>query len=252
MRFPGSQTDPAEVRLASLVLADHVVAAPVLLYGGVTLRNTILVLLLVQDRPAYRGTLLGVGRDPVAGLAVVVTFLDPFLDEMTADGVVPVLAALEAEDVAAATLDWPRLHVAHLDGVAAVRAGAPGEQPVALDKAVGDQVLVLQLRPGLRDQRHHGLVVHHDVAEPGTLDHLAGALVNDLGGEILHPAGGAVLVAALQARHHLPRVGGAADLALHHRPGGGGPPGLLDCIGGGRRLVGRDDLGLLKHGLLVL
>ena len=39
--LPGSQTDPAEVRLASLVLADHVVAATVLLYGGVTLQRTI-------------------------------------------------------------------------------------------------------------------------------------------------------------------------------------------------------------------
>ena len=175
MRFPGSQADPAEVGLASLVLADHVVAAPVLLYGGVA-----------------GGALLGVGRDPVARLAVVVTLLDPFLDEMTADGVVPVLAALEAEEVATATLDRPGLHMAHLDGVAAVWAGAPGQQPVALDEAVGDEVLVLQLHPGLRDQRHHGLVVHHDVAVPGTLDHLAGALVHDLGGEVLRPARSAI------------------------------------------------------------
>ena len=41
VRFPGSQTDPAEVCLASLVLADHVVAATVLLYGGVTLQRII-------------------------------------------------------------------------------------------------------------------------------------------------------------------------------------------------------------------
>ena len=39
--LPGSQADPAEVRLASLVLADHVVAPSVLLYGGVTLRRAI-------------------------------------------------------------------------------------------------------------------------------------------------------------------------------------------------------------------
>ena len=41
VRFPGSQTDPAEVCLASLVLADHVVAASVPLYGGVTLPDRI-------------------------------------------------------------------------------------------------------------------------------------------------------------------------------------------------------------------
>ena len=50
------------------------VASSVLLYGSSTLR-----------------ALLGVGRDPVAGLTVIVTLLDPFLDEMTPDWVVPVL-----------------------------------------------------------------------------------------------------------------------------------------------------------------
>ena len=39
MRFPRPQTDPAEVRLAGLVLADHVIAAAVLLDGGVTLET---------------------------------------------------------------------------------------------------------------------------------------------------------------------------------------------------------------------
>ena len=37
MRSPGAKTDPAEVRLAALVLALHVVAAAVLLDGGATL-----------------------------------------------------------------------------------------------------------------------------------------------------------------------------------------------------------------------
>jgi len=72
--LPWSQTHPAKVRLARLVLANHVVASSVLLYGSSTLR-----------------ALLGVGRDPVAGLTVIVTLLDPFLDEMTPDWVVPVL-----------------------------------------------------------------------------------------------------------------------------------------------------------------
>ena len=66
MGLPGPEADPAEVRLAGLVLANHVVAATVLLYGGVAL-----------------GALLGVGRDPVGGLAVVVALLDPLLDEVT-------------------------------------------------------------------------------------------------------------------------------------------------------------------------
>ena len=58
MRGPGAKTDPAEVRLAALVLALHVVAAAVLLDGGATL-----------------GTLLRVRRQPIAGLAVVLALL---------------------------------------------------------------------------------------------------------------------------------------------------------------------------------
>ena len=58
MGLPGSEADPAEVRLAALVLALHVVAAAVLLDGGATL-----------------GTLLRVRRQPIAGLAVVLALL---------------------------------------------------------------------------------------------------------------------------------------------------------------------------------
>ena len=58
MRSPGAKTDPAEVRLAALVLALHVVAAAVLLDGGATL-----------------GTLLRVRRQPIAGLAVILALL---------------------------------------------------------------------------------------------------------------------------------------------------------------------------------
>ena len=146
------------------------------------------------------------GADPVAGLAVVVTLLDPLLEEDTGDGVVQVLAAAEAEGVIALTLDWLSFNILrkyiigqqsisairdshlNLDSLTAVWTGAPLEQFVALHEAVGDEVLVLELDPGVGDERHHGLVVHHDVAGPGALDHLAGALVHDLGGEILGPA----------------------------------------------------------------
>ena len=39
MGLPGPEADPAEVRLAGLVLANHVVAAPVLLYRGAALKR---------------------------------------------------------------------------------------------------------------------------------------------------------------------------------------------------------------------
>ena len=66
VRLPRSQTHPTEIGLAGLVLADHVIAATVLLYGGLAL-----------------GALLRVGGDPIRRLAVVVALLDPFLDQMT-------------------------------------------------------------------------------------------------------------------------------------------------------------------------
>ena len=114
-------------------------------------------------------------------------------------------------------------------------------------------MLVLELNPGVGDQGHHGLVVHHDVAGAGALDHLAGALVHYLGGEILSPALGAVQVTTLQPRHHLSRQRQAADVAVEDggRPGAAWPLRLQ----GLRRLlapVWGDDLGLLEHGLLVL
>ena len=59
MGLPWPQAHPAEVRLARLILADHVVAAPVLLYGGATLKQRNCA--SICDRMAYLGTLLGVG-----------------------------------------------------------------------------------------------------------------------------------------------------------------------------------------------
>ena len=61
---PGAKADPAEVSLAALVLALHVVAAPVLLDGGAAL-----------------GTLLRVRRQPIARLAVILALLQPLLDQ---------------------------------------------------------------------------------------------------------------------------------------------------------------------------
>ena len=74
MRDPGSEADPTEVKLAAL--ADHVVAAPILLNGRVT-----------------HGTLASVCRDPIGRLRVVVALLDPPLEPLALNRVVPVLSA---------------------------------------------------------------------------------------------------------------------------------------------------------------
>ena len=66
MRLPGPQTDPAEVGLAALVLANHVVAAAVL--QGVKFREQQSRLHLLNGSSAL-GALLRVGRDPVTRFA---------------------------------------------------------------------------------------------------------------------------------------------------------------------------------------
>ena len=66
MRLPGPQADPAEVRLAALVLANHVVAAAVL--QGVKLGEKTVGLHLLDGSSAL-GALLRVGRDPVTRFA---------------------------------------------------------------------------------------------------------------------------------------------------------------------------------------
>lgn len=60
------------------------------------------------------------------------TDLDPLLEKMALDGVVPVLPAGEAEGVAALALDGLLFHVLHLDGVIAVGRGTPAEQAITL------------------------------------------------------------------------------------------------------------------------
>ena len=225
MGRPGSQAHPAELILTGLVLTEHVVTASVLFNDGATF-----------------GTLLGVGGDPVARLAVVVALLDPFLDQMTLDRVMPVLTAVETEAVVTSTFyqlgshmlrqeyDYsetdinPDPHL-NLDSITTMRTGAPLEKSVTLHEAIGDEVLVLELDLGVCDEGHHCLVIHHDVAGPGALDHLRGALVHDLGGEVLSPAMGAEQMATLETSHHLPRQRQAADVTVEDRgPGAAARP----------------------------
>lgn len=122
MRLPRPQAHPAEVRLAVLVLADHVVTAAVLLDGDVATR-----------------TLFRVGRNPVACLRVVIALLDPLFNQLTLDRVVPVLATTEAERVAALARYAVRLNVLDLDGVVTVRRRTPSKQSIALEKGEEDK-----------------------------------------------------------------------------------------------------------------
>ena len=114
VRLPRAQAHPAELAATRLILAYHVIAAAVLLDGDVTL-----------------GTLFGVGRYPVGRLRVVVALLDPLLEPLALDRIVPLLTAAEAEDVRAVGLDRLGVEVVHLDGV---WRRTLAHQPIALRK----------------------------------------------------------------------------------------------------------------------
>ena len=134
MRIPRTQAHPAEVMFTVLVLADHVVAATVLFNRHEALR-----------------TLLGVRRNPIGGLAVIVALLFPFLEQLALDRFVPLIGALEAEDGPAGALHRLTVLVAHFDHSGALRFWTPSQQTVALYETVRDQVLVLQFHFGVGD-----------------------------------------------------------------------------------------------------
>ena len=58
-------------------------------------------------------------------------------------------------------------------------------------------MLVLELDPGVRDQVHHGLVVHDDLAVARASEGDR-TVVDYLGGQVVRPALGAEQVTALQ------------------------------------------------------
>lgn len=197
MRFPRTEADPAEVVFAVLVLADHVIATTVLF-----------------DRHEALRALLRVRRDPVGRLAVVVALLLPLLQQLALNRLVPLVGALEAEHRLAGALDRLTVQVADLDYGGALRLRAPAQQAVALDEAVRDQVLVLQLHFGVGDQVHDRLVVHQNVTVGrGARDRVAHALLHDLRGQVVHPAVLAEPMLAVQTGQLLGRQVEVADLA---------------------------------------
>lgn len=125
VRLPRPKAHPAKVRFAVLILAHHVIAAAVLL-----------------DRHVAFGTLFRVRRDPVARLRVVVALLDPLLQQVTFDGIVPVLAARETERVIALARDAVRLDVLHFDGVTAIGRRTPSQQSITLRGRKRREILV--------------------------------------------------------------------------------------------------------------
>ena len=158
----------------------------------------------------YLGTLLGVGQHPVVGLAVVLTLDSPEPQQTTAHRLVTLLSTGEAGGVTGRAGDGqlPPLHhpPGHTEGQAAVRARAPPQPGVGLDVAGTDELVVSLPGRALWQQLQHSLVINNDLAVAGTLN-LRGALEGgDPGGDVLHPALCAELVATGETQHPLPSV----------------------------------------------
>ena len=115
MGFPRTQTHPAKVSFAGLVLANHVITATILLNGGST-----------------SWAFFGICRYPIGRLGIVVTLLDPFLDQMTTDWIMPILRTCKTKGMATAAFDWPSLNVRHFDCIAAIGSRAPSHKTIAL------------------------------------------------------------------------------------------------------------------------
>lgn len=75
---------------------------------------------------------LRVGHDPVCGLRLVLALFIPSLEAGTIDGGMVVLAALETETVAAATLDCKQRGVEHAHSEVAALARTPAHQTTVL------------------------------------------------------------------------------------------------------------------------
>ena len=124
MLVPGCKADPAELVSAGLVPTGHMVATAVLL-----------------NRHQAFWTVLCPSRNPVERLTVIAALLEPFLEHVTLDRVVPVLATGEAETVPAATSDRVASHQLN-PGHPATVFGAPAQPAVTGHKVVGDEALV--------------------------------------------------------------------------------------------------------------
>lgn len=75
--------------------------------------------------PSLTHSYLRVSSDPVGGFRVIVALLDPTLEEVALNWVMPVLTTVEAEHLTALAHDGPGIWVLHLDRIVAVGVWTP-------------------------------------------------------------------------------------------------------------------------------
>lgn len=97
VRFPRPQTYPTEVCFTVLVFTHHMITTTILLYCCIAFR-----------------ALLCISGYPIRRLRIIVTFLDPFLKQLTPYRVMPVLTTHETKDVTTTASYRFRIDISYL------------------------------------------------------------------------------------------------------------------------------------------
>jgi len=190
MWLPGSQAHPAEIIAAGWILADHVIAATILLNGHIAF-----------------GTLLGVLGNPIGCFRILKAFFEPLFKGATAGRFMPILPTGKAKLMATFAVNRTWFGTNGLNGMGAIGGGTPSHQYVALHKGIGYELLITLHNLGIIGQFQEGYIVHQDIAVGGwTLDGIGQALAARLVGQVLFPAGGAKTVTTTQALELLTRT----------------------------------------------
>lgn len=189
MGFPRAETDPAEIVLAILILADHVIAATILLDGDTA-----------------SGTLFGICRNPVGRLRIIVTLLNPFLQPATLDRIVPILAAGKTEYMIAFAVNATWFRIVHLNRIGAIDGRTPAQQLITFDETIGDQLLIFDFDSRIGNQLGNGHIVNQYItAMRRARNLLAETLCNDFRCQILAPTAQTETMTTLQSGHRLKR-----------------------------------------------
>lgn len=140
-----------------------------------------------------RWATFGVGLHPVQGLAVIATLLQPSLQHVTLDWLVPGLCTRETKHVSTVTRDRKGTHKLHLNSSVTSWTWTPLEYFVTFYKTVGDKNLILYFDSRMGDQVEGLLILQDCVTITRTVEG-ADSIIRDLGGDVLSPAAVAVHV----------------------------------------------------------
>ena len=128
--------------------------------------------------------------------------LQPFLQHVTLDWLVPGLCTRETKHVSTMTRDRKGTHKLHLNSSVTSWTWTPLEYFVTFYKTVGDKNLILYFDSRMGDQVEGLLILQDCVTITRTVEG-ADSIIRDLGGDVLSPAAVAVHVSTLHTCHLL-------------------------------------------------